>query len=62
MKIKFESNDDLPSGKRLNIPVCAIITRSVFRKNDRYYPQVHLKDFFFFEYKQKNEDDSYAIC
>ena len=38
MKIKFESDDDLPLGKMLNIPVCVIIVRSVFRKNNNYYP------------------------
>ena len=29
MKISFESDDDLPLGKILHIPVCAIIVRSV---------------------------------
>ena len=32
MKIKFESDDDLPLGKILNIPVCVIIIRGVFEK------------------------------
>ena len=32
IKIKFESNDDLPLGKILNIPVCIIIVRSVFKE------------------------------
>ena len=27
MKIKFESDDDLPLGKLLNIPLCVIIIR-----------------------------------
>ena len=30
MKIKFESDDDLPWGKMLNIPVCIVIVKSVF--------------------------------
>ena len=30
MKIKFESNDDLPLCKMLNIPVCVIIVKPVF--------------------------------
>ena len=30
MKIKFESNDDLPLYKMLNIPVCVIIVKPVF--------------------------------
>ena len=32
MKISFESDDDLPLGKILNIPVCVIIVRSVFQR------------------------------
>ena len=47
MKIKFESDDDLPLGKILNIPVYVIVAESVFQKNDKYYPQFHLKDYFF---------------
>ena len=31
MKIRFESDDDLPLGKILNITVCVIIVRSVFQ-------------------------------
>ena len=34
MKIKFESDDDLPLGKILNIPLCVIIVKSVFQEND----------------------------
>ena len=30
MKIKFEADDDLPSGKMLSIPLCVIIVKSVF--------------------------------
>ena len=41
-KIKFESNDDLPVGKILNIPVCIIIVRGVFKEDGKYYPQVLL--------------------
>ena len=40
MTIKFISNDDLPLGKILNIPVCIIIIRSVFEKDGKYYAQV----------------------
>ena len=39
MKIRFESDDDLPLGKILNIPVCVINVRSVFQENSNYYPQ-----------------------
>ena len=39
-KIKFESDDDLPLGKIINIPVCVIVIRGVFEENNKYYPQV----------------------
>ena len=55
MKIKFESDDDLPLGKILNIPVCAIIVNSVFQESNNYYPQVFLHEYFY-EYKYKLED------
>ena len=42
MNIKFESNDDLPLGKILNIVVCMIIVRSAFEEDGKYYPQVLL--------------------
>ena len=42
MKARFESNDDLPLGKILNIPVCIIVVNSVFQRDNNYYPQVLL--------------------
>ena len=47
MKIKFESDDDLPLTIIINIPVCAIIINSVFEKDSKYYPQVLLHDCFY---------------
>ena len=46
VKNKFES-DDLSLGKMLNIPVGVIIVRSVFQKNNSYYPQVFLHECFY---------------
>ena len=60
MKIRFESDDDLPLGKLLNIPLCAIIVKSVFQENNKYYPQVFLNECFY-EYEYEDEDDSYCI-
>ena len=54
MKIKFESNDDLPMGKILNILVCIIIVRSVFKKDGKYYPQVLLHECLHEYEKQMN--------
>ena len=47
MKITFESDYGLPLGKILNIPMCVIIAKSVFEKNNKYYPQVYSKNCFF---------------
>ena len=44
MKIEFESDDNLPLGKILNIPVCIINARSVFQESNNYYPQVYLHE------------------
>ena len=42
MKATFESNDDLPLGKILNIPVCIIVVKSVFQRDNNCYQQVLL--------------------
>ena len=55
MKTKFETDDDLPLGKILNIPVCVVIVRGVFEKDSKYYPQVLLHECFY-EY----EEDIYS--
>ena len=51
MKPRFESNDDLPLSKILNIPVCVIIVKSAFQEDNNYNPQVLL-----FECLYKHED------
>ena len=47
----FESNDDLHLGQILNIPVCIIFVKSVFQRDNNYYPQVLL-----YECQYKHED------
>ena len=42
MKISFESDDGLPLGNILRIPVCIIAVGSVFQEDNNYYPQFHL--------------------
>ena len=44
MKIKFNSDDDLPLNKPLNFHNMTITIRSVFKKDDKLYPQVFLDD------------------
>ena len=47
MKIRFESDDDLPLGEALNILNMIIVTTSVFEKDSKYYPQVYLHEYLY---------------
>ena len=47
VKIRFELDDDLPLGKILSIPMCIIAARSVFKRDNEYYPQAHLHEFLY---------------
>ena len=44
MKIKFNSDDDLPLNKPLKFHAMTIIIRSVFEEDGKFYPQVFLDD------------------
>ena len=44
MKIKFNSDDNLPLNKPLNFHNMTITIRSVYKKDDKLYPQVFLDD------------------
>ena len=44
MKIKFNSDDDLPLYKTLEFHNMIIIVRTVFHKNNKYYPQAFLDE------------------
>ena len=44
MKIKFDSDDDLPLNKQLKFHNMAITIRSVFEEDGKRYPQVFLVD------------------
>ena len=44
MKIKFESNDNLPINNIVNMHQVTIIIRSVFAQNCKFYPQLFLDD------------------
>ena len=44
MKIKFNSDDDLPLNKSLKFTLMTIIIRCVFEENGKLYPQVFLDD------------------
>ena len=38
MERRFKTNDDLPLNKIINIPVCVVITSSVFKEDNEYHP------------------------
>ena len=44
MKIKFNSDDELPLNKTIETPSMIIIVRTVFHENNKYYPQVSLEE------------------
>ena len=44
MRIKFESNDNLPTDNTINMHQVTIIIRSVFAQNDKFYSQLFLDD------------------
>ena len=51
MKIKFNSDDDLPLNKSLRFHVMAIIIKSVFEEGGKLYPQAFLDDNLYELYK-----------
>ena len=44
MKIKFNSDNDLPLNKTIEILNVTIVPRTVFYENNKYYPQVFLDE------------------
>ena len=38
MKIKVNSDDELPLNNTIEIPTITIVVRAVFHENDKYYP------------------------
>ena len=44
MKIKFNTDDNIPLNKIIYLPTLTKTIRSVTKKDDKYYPQVFLDD------------------
>ena len=44
MKIKFNSDNELPLNKTIEIPITSIVVRAVFNENNKYYPQLFLDE------------------
>ena len=40
MRIRFESDDNLPLGKMLSIPGMIIVVGSLLQEDNKYHPQV----------------------
>ena len=44
IKVKFDSDDDLPLNKQLTFSAMAIVVRSDFEKGGKFYPQIYLDE------------------
>ena len=44
MKIKFNSDDDIPLNKLSNFLSITVIIRNIFEKDGQYYPQIFLDE------------------
>ena len=44
MKIKFNTDDNLPSNKPLKLYLLTIIVRCIFEEDGKFYPQLYLHD------------------
>ena len=38
MKIKFNSDDELPPNKKIEIPTMTVVNRAGFHEHNKYYP------------------------
>ena len=44
MRMKFDSDDELPLNKTTEMPTMTIVVSAVFHENNKYYPQVFLDE------------------
>ena len=47
MKIKFNTDDNLPLNKPLMLHLLTIIVRCIFEEDGKFYPQLYLGDFLY---------------
>ena len=47
MKIKFNSDNQLPLNKTIEIPNMTIVAGAIFYENNKYYPHVFLDECFY---------------
>ena len=44
MKIRFQSDDNLPLNKMLMLRNLTVIVRSIFEEDNKYYPQIFVDE------------------
>ena len=47
MKIKFDSDDDLPLNETIKIHNMTIVVKAMFYENNKYYRQAFLDEFIY---------------
>ena len=47
MKIKFNSDDELPLNKKTEFPTITIAVRNIFLENNKYYLQVFIDEYLY---------------
>ena len=47
MKIKFNTDDNIPLNKIIYLPIITITIRSITKKDGKYYPQLFLDDYLY---------------
>ena len=47
MKIKFNSDNELPLNKTVEITTITIVVRAIFLENNKYYPQIFLDEYLY---------------
>ena len=47
MKIKFNSDDELPLNKTMEVPNMIIVDRAIFLGNNKYYSQCFLDELLY---------------
>ena len=55
MKIKFNSGNELPLNKTIEIPCMIIVVTVVFHENKKYYPIVFLDEYLKKSYMRKKQ-------
>ena len=47
MKIKIDTDDELPLNKLINFQTSTVIIKSVFEEDGKYYPQIFLDKYLY---------------